>query len=321
MRFVLLLALVLLTGCGTPAFLVRPVSTSDELEQTVVKPGKSYWTDSKIAILPIDGTIANARVGGILSGSENMVALLGQQLDAAERDPSVKAIVLRINSPGGTVTGSDTVYDMVMRFRARSKKPVIASCQEVTASGGYYIACAADVIVASPTSLVGSIGVIFQTVSIEGGMKMLGIKATPIKSGKMKDIGSPFHDPTDEEKLVMQAMVDEYFARFKTIVSTRRNLTQPGQIEQVSDGRVFSGAVAQKLGLVDQLGSLDDAIELAKQKSGATDAAVILYRRPYGPGGNIYATAPAPVPQHNSPLGLPLQELWIPTGVYYLWRP
>ncbi|MFT3789085.1 MAG: signal peptide peptidase SppA [Tepidisphaeraceae bacterium] len=265
----LALAAALLVGCGTPAFLIRPVTTSDELEETIVQ-APANATSAKVLVIPIDGMIANMRTGQLpLSPSENMVALFTQQLERAEKDSSIKAVVLRINSPGGTVTGSDTIYTLITRFREKTHKPVIASCQEVCASGGYYIACASDAIVAQPTSLVGSIGVIFHTVSFEGLLTRWGIKPTTVKSGTMKDIGSPFHDPTDAEKVVMQSMIDEYFARFKGIVSDRRHLSNADALAKVTDGRVFSGAMANDLGLVDQVGTLDDAIELARTKANA----------------------------------------------------
>ena len=150
-----------LTGCVPSSFLITPVSGAKTLREEVVQPGRSFG-GGKIAIIEVEGNIGGG--GGILPtlGGENRLSLFAQQLDAAERDRSVKAVVLRINSPGGTVSGADTMYEMVVKFKERSKKPVIASAQDVAASGAYYIACASDDIVARPTSVVGSIGVIFQ---------------------------------------------------------------------------------------------------------------------------------------------------------------
>lgn len=309
-------------GCSWPSFVVTPVTNLDSLEEIVVQSPPRASGD-KVLVIPIDGTIANARASSFvpLTPSENMVALAAQQLERAERDSSIRAVVLRINSPGGTVTGSDTLYELVTRFRAKTGKPVIASCQEICASGGYYLACGSDAIVAQPTSLVGSIGVIFHTISVQQLMGRWGIVATTIKSGTMKDIGSPFHDPTEAEKAVLQQMIDEYFARFKGIVSERRALKDE-RLTKVTDGRVFSGATAKDLGLVDQLGTLEDAIELARTKANAPRARAVMLRRPYGPGGSIYANADAPQPDAKQlNVNLPWSDASIPTGFYYLWRP
>ena len=233
--------------------------------------------------------------------------------------------MLRVNSPGGTVTGSDTMYELIRRFRAKTGKPVVASIQEVGASGGYYVSLSADKIVAGPTSVVGSIGVIFNAFSFEGTLNKLGIKSEPIKSAALKDIGSPFHDISPAEQKVLQATVDEYFARFKTLVLTKRGLTDEAIIARATDGRVFSGTEAQKIGLIDQVGILEDAIDLARDLAHAKGARAVLYRKPFGPGGSVYASTDAPNPQMSSAtkleLPLPESEMAIPLGFYYLWRP
>ncbi|HEX8915134.1 MAG TPA: S49 family peptidase, partial [Humisphaera sp.] len=187
----LLPLLVLGTGCG-PSFLVTPVSVTADLQEQEVQPGG--WFAGKVAVVEVDGMLMNARSGGLLAlgSSENPMSRFAQQMERAERDPAVKAVVLRINSPGGTVTASDTMYEIVRRFRQRSGKPVVASTQEVAASGGYYVACAADRIVAQPTSVVGSIGVIFESVQFKGAMDKIGVTATAIKSGSLKDMASPW---------------------------------------------------------------------------------------------------------------------------------
>src|SRR5688572_10453446 len=132
-------------GCGTPSFLVTPVSSSTKLVEEEVQPGKG---GGKVAIIQVEGMLMNARTGGFLQPGENSVSLFAQQMDKAARDKGVKAVVLRVNSPGGTVTASDLMYEVVNEFRARSRKPVVASMQEVAASGGYYVSCGADQIVA-----------------------------------------------------------------------------------------------------------------------------------------------------------------------------
>src|SRR5207244_11481022 len=133
------------------------------------------------------------------------------------------------------------IYQQILQFRKTTHKPVIASTQELAASGGYYICCAADKIVVHPTSVVGSIGVIFQDFDLADGMAKLGIRSNAVKSAPMKDMGSPFHHLSEEERKVMQDIVDEYYARFKSIVLSNRPITDPAAIQLATDGRVFTG--------------------------------------------------------------------------------
>jgi protease-4 len=315
-----LLALTLLTlaGCGAPSLLITPVQRRDGLEEIQVQRGNAQ----KVAIIPIDGLIMNARTPGLIQEGDNKLSIISQQLDRAERDSRVKAVVLRINSPGGTVTGSDNLYELVRRFKERSGKPVVASVQEVGASGGYYAALAADRIVACPTSVVGSIGVIFNTMSFEGTLGKLGVRADAIKSGKNKDIASPLRNMTPQERALLQETVDEYFARFKTLAVRTRQLEDEGIVETATDGRVFSGEKAKALGLVDEVGFLEDAIVLAQELGDAENARAVMYRKPFGPGGSIYAETSAPLPAANTlQLPLPQTELSLPGGFYYLWQP
>ncbi len=317
---VLLMILVVLAGCSAPSLLITPVSNTNTLREHVVQPGQG-WSQPKIVIVEVEGLLANAQKGGLLQPTENPVSLLAQELDHAANDQRVKAIVLRINSPGGTVTASDTMYQLVMDFREKTGKPVIAATQEVAASGGYYVALAADRIIAHPTSVIGSIGVIFNTFDIEGTMGKLGIRAEAIKSGPLKDMGSPFHRLTNEERQVMQSMVDEYYRRFVAVVASRRKITDEQRLESITDGRVFSGEQALALGLVDATGQLSDAIAAARQMAKIPNAQVILYKRPYGYAGSIYASTQTPQPQAGVlKLELPMSRPMLPSGFYYLWN-
>ncbi len=306
-------------GCGTPSFLITPVSNTQKLREMQVSGGRG---SDKIALIELEGMLINARTGGFMQPTENKVSLFKEQLDRAASDRRVKAVVLRVNSPGGTVTASDTMYEMLSRFRQRTGKPVIASLQEVAASGGYYVACAADEIVASPTSVVGSIGVIVNTFDASRGLDKLGIRSEAIKSGPLKDMGSPFKAMTPDERSVMQGMVDEYYARFLTVVRNHRTLGTEEKSRLATDGRVFSGKQALDVGLVDRVGLLEDAIKLARQSAKAPGARAIMYKRPYGFSGSIYANGPAPTPNANvTHLHIPGTESILPTGFYYLWQP
>lgn len=314
--------LFLLIGCGTPSLLITPVSNTERLEE-INADESARWSATKIAIIEVEGMLLNARTGGFLQPSENKLSLFTQEMARAARDPMVKAVVLRINSPGGTVTCSDNMYEVVKDFRKQTGKPVIASTQEVCASGAYYIACAADEIVANPTSVVGSVGVILTTLDVSGTMSKLGIRAEAITSGPLKDMGSPFKPLDPGAREVMQGLIDDYYARFVSVVTTnRRQLTEPQDLKTATDGRVFSGEQALKLRLVDRLGRLEDAIDLAREKSKSPNARAILYRRPYGYGGSIHASTPPNTPQaHVLQIQLPESDLLLPRGFYYLWRP
>jgi protease-4 len=317
----LLLAMVLLSGCGTPSLLITPVQNTNALHEETVEPGRG-WFAKKIAIIPVDGMLANARSDSLLGPSENAVSLFVQELRQAANDPDVKAVVLRVNSPGGTVSSADAMYQELQRFRQRTGKPVVASAQEVAASGAYYVCCGADRIIAQPTSLVGSVGVIFEAFDFQGTLYKLGGRSDPIMSGTLKDMGSPFRQRTPQESKIMQEMVDSYFHRFLGVVEDNRHLADAAALKEISTGRVFTGEQALKLGLVDGNGLLDDAIQLAKKLANEPKASVVLYRRPYGYGGSIYANANVPTPQARTmQLKIPFMEEALPPGFYYLWRP
>ncbi len=320
MRFsVVLILLLAVAGCGTPSFLVTPVSNRNQLQEHVVQEGQG-WSAPKILIVEVEGMLANAAGGGFLQPTENPVSRFAQELDRAAKDSAVKAIVVRINSPGGTVSASDTMYQLLKDFKTKTHKPIIAAPQDIAASGGYYVALAADKIVAHPTSVIGSIGVIFNTFDVEGTLGKLGVRSVAIKSGPMKDMASPFHRLSDEERAVMQAMVDDYYARFVDVLKTNRPDLAADKMTVITDGRVFSGEMAKTLGLVDETGQLADAITLAKKLANASNAKVILYKRPYGYSGSIYADTRLAAPRVDTiKLELPFARAPLPTGFYYLW--
>lgn len=317
MRVIILALLASILGCSAPSLLIKPVFEADRFDESVVRAGSS----AKIVVIPVDGLIANARSPGLLSAGENKLDVFTQQLERAAKDSAVKAVVLRINSPGGTVTGSDAMYEIARRFREESDKPVVASIQEVGASGGYYVALAADEIVSQPTSVVGSIGVIFNTFEFSGAMAMLGVRAEAIKSGELKDMASPFHALSPREREVMQTLVNEYFDRFRSLVASRRGLDSE-RLAAVTDGRVFSGQQGLNAGLIDRLGTLDDAIDRAAERAGVKSPRVVMYHRPYGPRGSIYASADAvDADPRTLRIELPGVSNFMPSGFYYLWRP
>jgi len=301
-------------GCGPTAYKITPIPVSEDLREKVVLRDPGFVAD-KIALVDIDGLIFNYRKSSSLLGpQENPVALTVAKLRKAAADSSVKAVVLRINSPGGTVTASDMIYKQVKRIRKgtdrQAGKPVVAMMMDVGASGGYYIACGADRIVAEPTTITGSIGVVMHVLNIKGLFDKLGISAETIKSGQMKDAGSLFRKLTEQEQKVFQDIIDEFYGRFIEVVKTGRPEMPEEKIKEIADGRVFSGQQAKELGLIDNLGDLRTAIGIAKQYGSMEKARVVMYHRPVEYRGNIYSRAenPTPVTQFNL-LNITIPEL------------
>ena len=242
----------------------------------------------KVLLVSISGIISDGKDGGLLDRDDDLVARIKEELTLAGEDEHIKALLLRINSPGGTVTASDVLYHEIMAFKEKRKIPVVAVIMDLGASGGYYLAVTGDRIIAHPTSVTGSVGVIMLRVSAEGLLQKIGVEASAIKSGAKKDIGSPFRPMTDDERAIFQTMINGFFSRFLDVVSKGRSLP-PDQLKAISDGRVLTGPQALQLGLVDQVGYLDDGIAAAKKLAGLSEARVIMYARPDAYRNNIYS--------------------------------
>ncbi len=268
--------LVLLSAC-TPKVTVNLGAGSDgSLTQRVVLRDQSPG-DAKVAMIDVRGLIMDARSPGLLGSGANPVDDLVARLDLAAKDPSIKAVILRVNSPGGTVTGSDTMYHEVRHFAESTHKPVVACMGEVAASGGYYLSLAADHIVAQPTSVTASIGVIVPTMNFSEGLAKIGIIARNVVSGKNKDMAWPYSPMKDEQYQVLQAMVNDYYARFRGLVIERRPHLAADHLDEATDGRVVTGARAKELGLVDELGGIREAFAAAKSRAGVTSATLVKY--------------------------------------------
>jgi protease-4 len=180
-----------------------------------------------------------------------------------------------------------------MTFKARRKVPVVASILDVGASGGYYVALAADRIVAHPTTVTGSIGVLMLTLNSSGLLEKIGVSATYIKSGPYKDMGSPFRTPTPEERALFQDLIDRLYGRFVTLVARQRHMDE-ARVKRAADGRIYTAAEALDLGLIDRIGYVEDAIALAKGLAGLKEARVVAYHRPRQYRATIYSSAEAP---------------------------
>lgn len=227
------------------------------------------WGSRKsIAIVPIIGNITGGKSGGSLLGGDNAGAeSVIESINQAASDDSVAAIVLRVDSGGGDGMASDLIYRAVLE--AKKKKPVVASMGDVAASGGYYVAMGADTIVASPTTLTGSIGVFFVKPSIKGLAEEFGVNQVTIARGKLSGITDLYEPWSDDQRIVAQKWVDEFYDGFITEVSASRKMTKE-QVDAIARGRVWSGEDAKEKGLVDQLGGLMDAIALAREKAGVS---------------------------------------------------
>jgi protease-4 len=244
--------------------------------------------DGKVLLLDLSGVISSQDKEGWLP-QPNLLATFKEELTKASKDEKVKAVVVRINSPGGTVNASDILYHELKTFKENKKIPVIASMMDVAASGGYYLAMATDAILVHPSTVTGSIGVIMLTVNAKGLLEKVGVEANAITSGPRKDMGSPFRSMTTDEKEIFQGVIDSFYQRFLTVVQAGRPQLSAEQIKKLADGRIYSGDQAKAAGLVDDIGYLDEAIDLAKKNAGLKEARVVTYRRHGEYQNNIYS--------------------------------
>ncbi len=229
----------------------------------------------KIVVIPISGTITIADSSMFL-GSTITPDLVSDYLTRAEKDKAVKAIVLRIESPGGEIAPCQEILWEIERVK--ETKPIVVSMGGTVASGGYYISAKASKIVALPTTMTGSIGVISQVINVEGLLEKLGIQIETFKGGKYKGMYSGFREMTPEEKKIMQEMVDEYYELFVDVVAEGRGLSKD-EVRNLATGQIYTGTEAKELGLVDALGGLDTATELAMELAGI-EAAIVEYYQP-----------------------------------------
>ena len=324
-----LVALLLVTAsaCAPLTFTVGVSPAKQKLDTTIVETETRRGGD-RVAIIDISGLILNANRPTLLGEGENPVSLLHEKLEEAKTDRRVKAVILRLNTPGGGVTASDAMYREIERFKRETGKPVVALMMDVAASGGYYIACAADEIVAYPSTVTGSIGVIAQTLSIKPVLDRWGIQAVSITSGENKAAGSPLSVLTDEQRLVFQRMVDDFYNGFLDRVRHARPNIPPDKFAMVTDGRVVTGGDALALGLVDHTGDLYVAHQRAKERAGIRKANLVLYHRPQRYVGSPYATHPGGVPATGAVTQINLAQINLPDtfpgstmGFYYLWLP
>ena len=273
----IILATVLFGGLAfMRAFSLEDESLKDVyIEETVEGSG-----EKKIAVIPIEGII---RSGPSALGTDEAGLVEGfkKRLEKAGEDAHVEAILLRIDSPGGGITASDVIYNELIKYKEEKKKKVVACLEDVAASGAYYVAVASDKIVAHPTTITGSIGVILPLINVSELIKRYGIEDKSITSGPFKEIGSPLKPMSPEEEAVLKGIVEEMYTRFITVVSKGRNI-QLEDVRKLADGRIYTAQQAQALGLIDQTGYLSDAVKLTKELAGLKEARVVRYKKKWG---------------------------------------
>jgi len=317
-RFVVFLLVSLLQGCTL--FHVDVIPTPKPLKEKVVE-GKGR---PKVLLLDIVGFISEKRSeGGLTREKPSTVAQVKEALQKAEKDEDIAGVILQINSPGGTVTASDIIHHEIMSFKARKKIPVYACITGLGASGGYYTATATDLIIAHPTAVTGSIGVILLKFNVEGLLGKIGVMEQTIKSGEKKDILSPFRASTPEEQRIMQAIIDRLADRFIEVVLARpNNRLERKELEKLADGRIYTAEQALVAKLIDRVGYLDEAIDALKKARGIKEARIVRYYRPGSYKGSLYSAAPLDAAPSFNLININTDglEMMATPQFLYLWR-
>lgn len=316
---VAVVVVLFLIGCQAPKIRLFP-SAADPLNEYTLAGEET----GKVLVIPIRGTISDAPKRQFIITRPSMVQEVVSQLRKAQKDPEVKAIILKINSPGGSVTASDILYNEIVAFKQKTKAKVVVVMMGVAASGGYYISLPADYILAHPTSITGSVGVLFLRPDVAGLMDKIGIDVEVSKTGKNKDMGSPFRQATAEERQIIKDMIDQLGKRFLDHIAEHRKI-DPERMKEISSARIFLADDALKLGMVDRVGYIAEAVSLAKKLAELPEnAKVVVYRRTEYPDDNLYNTSTS----HYEGRGLSIVSLDLPAsltsfqaGFYYLWQP
>ncbi len=313
-----LLLLLILSACASPRVTLFPDSRDALQEFTLEGEGAD-----KVLIIPINGTISHQSQTEFLRTTPSTVQEIVSHLRRAERDDHIKAVVLKIDSPGGSSTASDLLYHEISAFKQRTAKPIVAVLMNLAASGGYYVALPADTIIAHPTTITGSVGVIFVRPQLDGLSQKIGVGVTVSKSGINKDMGSPFRQQTAAEKEIFQKITDQLGKRFIDLTAKHRRIS-PKQQDEIATARIFMAEQALKLGMIDAIGYLTDALNRGKEMAGLPqDSRVVIYRRSEFEDDNIYniATRYSSALATTSRLNALAQMVPPAPGFYYMWLP
>jgi protease-4 len=308
-----------LIGCQGPRIRLFP-SAADPLQERTLEGSAA----GKVLVIHIRGTISDAPRRRIVTSRPSMLQEVVSQLRKAEKDPEIKALLLKINSPGGSTTASDILYNEIVAFKQKTQTKVVVAMMDVAASGGYYIALPADHILAHPTTITGSVGVVFLRPDVGGLMDKIGVGVEVRKTGKNKDMGSPFRQATAEEKQIIQNMIDLLGQRFLDRIAAHRRI-ESQDMQQISSARIYLADDALRLGMIDRVGYLKEAVSEAKRLAALPEnAKVIVYRRTRFPDDNLYN----PSTSQYEGQGVSMVSVDLPAsltikqaGFYYLWQP
>lgn len=311
-----LLILLLAAACSPHVHL--DFLGQERLEEVVLIPSPAKH---KILVLDVTGVIGLSVDTGLFERESNLISRVHARLNRAAADPLVKGVILRIDSPGGEVTASDIITHEIIKFRERTGIPVVALTMGTAASGGYYIAAGCDAIFAHPSTITGSIGVISIFPNVRELFEKLGLEMTIVKSGAMKDAGSPFKEMSEEERAVFQRINDEFYEKFLDVVhSARGNFLSREKLKKLADGRILTAAQALEHGLIDSIGYIDEALAEVRSRAGIRSARVVGYTYYPKTKSNIYAAGRLEAPRFDLNR---MRELLpsLKSGFYYLWLP
>jgi protease IV len=314
-RIVVLVFSIIGSGCAT-INLGPSIGTLEEVTIEGEGPGK-------ILLVNLDGVINNKK-DRTLSGSTlqlGMVEEIRSIIDKAEKDDKIKALLIKMNSPGGTVTASDIIFHLLKTYKEQSKVRIYIQVMDLAASGGYYIALAGDEIIAHPTSLIGSIGVIALKVNLQELMSKVGVSWEIVKSGDKKDFMSPFRAFTKEERELFQGAIDRLHNRFVTLIAKNRSALDISQVRSLADGRVFDAEEAKGLNLIDHIGYVNDTVHRIKSDLNNSKLKLITYHRNDDFQGNIYSRFQKPSSFNLINLDLGFNSNILSPYFLYIWSP
>jgi protease-4 len=318
MKRSLVLSLVFIL-CTAGCHVHLDILGKDKIEEATLADSRAK---DKILLLDISGIIGVMGETGFFPSKEgNILSQVYYRLEKAAEDRRIKGVILRLDTPGGEVTASDILYNEVKEFRARTGIPVVALMMGLSTSGGYYVASACDHIVAHPSTITGSIGVISIFPNVEELFSKIGVEMTIIKSGQMKDSGSPFRDMNAEEQAVFQDIVDGFHQSFlEAVYSGRQSKISRDQLSTLADGRIYTAPQALEQGLIDSIGYFDDALQIVRGLAGVSETKVVSYSYYPKTKTNIYA---ARLDNFISMDSTEIRQLLqtLKSGFYYLWIP
>ena len=310
----------MIVGCAAPE--VKLFSDASDPLRELTLQGNA---DQKVLVISISGIISTSPNQTFLRTMPSLVQETVAQLKKAEKDKNIKSVLIKVDSPGGTVTAGDMLYHEIMAYKKKTGAKIVVSMMGTAASGGYYVSLPADHIMAHPTTITGSVGVIVMQPDVSGLMDKIGVAVRVTKSGDQKDMGSPFRAATPEEEKLLKGVTDDLAQRFLSLVQKHRGLEEP-VLSEVASAKVYLAGKAKKIGLIDSLGYLDDALEEARKIAGLPEnVKVIAYRRTKYPDDNLYNNATS----YHGGAGVSLIDVGLPgkdaaalsPGFYYLWTP